>query len=281
MLGYSPANVSSLMNPGTAGIQKPQAYFTWLADAGVALQVNFDSTGSSCTNAPCSVSWNFGDGGTGADAQLSHIYAAPGDYPVTLIITDALRFSVSVTQTVTARGVNQPPTAAGLSTASGSNYTISFTDASTDPAQNNPRGITSDTVSWGDGSSSSGAVGSLFTHTYALNGTFPIVHTVVNAAGLNSSERLTVTVPQKFSIGGTVTHGGSGLAISGVTMILKLNGTTKATATTGSSGSYTFSNLLPGSYVVQPYKSGTVFTPATRTVVVGPNATGVDFIGTP
>ncbi len=281
VMGYSASDISSLTNPGTAGVLKPQAYFSWVRSAAVNYRIDFDATGSTCTNAPCDYTWSLGDGTNALGTTVSHTYAAAGSYPVALMITDSYGFRSQTLQTVTAQTVNQPPTAAGLSSATINNYTVSFTDASTDPASNSPNGITVNTVAWGDGGSSSGAVGSVFTHTYTLARSYTITHSVTDAAGLSASEKLTVTVPQKFSIAGTVTHGTPATPLSGVTMILKLNGTTKATTTTAADGTYSFANQSPATYTVQPYKSGTVFTPATRTVTIGPNATGIDFTGTP
>ena len=86
-------------------------------------------------------------------------------------------------------------------------------------------------------------------------------------------------MPQKFSISGTVSHAAG--PFPGVLMILKYNGNTKATKTTAADGAYSFTNVLPGAYVVQPYKSGYTFTPGTATVTIGPDAAGVDFTATP
>jgi hypothetical protein len=167
-----------------------------------------------------------------------------------------------------------------LSTAATNNYIVSFTDASGDAAGNSPSGIASVMVNWGDGTvSTSLAAGEVFSHTYRSASTYTILHTATDAAGMSSSESRRVTVPQKFSITGTATRGGSGL--SGVLMVLKFNGTTKATTTTAGDGTYTFGNNLAGTYVVQPYKSGTTFTPASRTVTIGPNAAGIDFTAAP
>lgn len=54
---------------------------------GVPVQLNgsqsFDADGSIVSYA-----WDFGDGSTGAGSQISHAYAAPGTYTVTLTVTD-------------------------------------------------------------------------------------------------------------------------------------------------------------------------------------------------
>ena len=57
-----------------------------------------------------------------------------------------------------------------------------------------------------------------------------------------------------------------------------LGGAASATATADSSGNYTFSNLVNGSYTVTPAKSGYAFTPGTQAVtIIGANVTGVNF----
>jgi len=49
--------------------------------------------------------------------------------------------------------------------------------------------------------------------------------------------------------------------------------------TTGASGYYTITNLIPGTYTLTPTLSGYAFSPPTRTVSVPPDATGQDFTG--
>ncbi len=90
-----------------------------------------------------------------------------------------------------------------------------------------------------------------------------------NATGINFAATVLVT----YTISGTVTAGSSGLA--GVTVSA---GT--YSAVTNASGVYTISGVIAGTYTVTPAKTGYTFTPATRSVTVGPNATGVDFAAT-
>ena len=145
--------------------------------------------------------------------------------------------------------VNQPPTASF--TTSINNYTVAFTDTSTDDVPFPPGAVT---ITWGDGSNSSiGNAGGTLSHTYASGGTFNIVYTVVDAGGLYSSVLTSVTVPIKNSI----TVNLSPALSSSAMFILKLNGATKATGS--ATATYTFSNLNAGTYQVQMYKSGYTF----------------------
>ena len=73
-----------------------------------------------------------------------------------------------------------------------------------------------------------------------------------------------------FSISGTVTFGGGGLA--GV--LVSVAGTA---ATTAADGGYTLSGLSAGSYTVTPWKSGYTFSPASSAVTLSPSRTGVGF----
>jgi predicted CXXCH cytochrome family protein len=127
-------------------------------------------------------------------------------------------------------------------------YSVSLTDASTDPD------LTSNTVTvnWGDGTISSLSSGATFTHTYTRGKTYKIFHSVTDGM-LSSSESFTVSVPQKFSVSGSVSTG------AGTYLSLKKGGhTVKAMKATG--GTYTFGNVVPGDYTIKAYKRGVTFT---------------------
>ncbi|MFN3650668.1 MAG: DUF4038 domain-containing protein [Armatimonadota bacterium] len=76
--------------------------------------------------------------------------------------------------------------------------------------------------------------------------------------------------PATYSVSGRVTLGTGGLA--GVTMKAGTQ-----TATTTSDGRYLLTGLAPGSYTVTAEKSGYTFSPASHSVTVGPDRTGIDF----
>jgi PKD repeat protein len=61
--------------------------------------VAVDGTASSVANVANGItawSWTFGDGGSATGATTTHVYAAPGDYTVTLTVTDTDGFTGSV-----------------------------------------------------------------------------------------------------------------------------------------------------------------------------------------
>jgi hypothetical protein len=78
-----------------------------------------------------------------------------------------------------------------------------------------------------------------------------------------------------FTISGRVADGGN-QPIAGATV----SAGGGRTAITGADGAYTIQDLPAGAYTVTPSKGSYAFSPASRSVTVGPDATGVDFTGT-
>lgn len=92
----------------------------------------------------------------------------------------------------------------------------------------------------------------------------------VTVSGANTTANFTSA--QTYSISGTVS-GGGGVTVS-------LTGAATATTVTNSSGAFTFSGLLSGTYTVQPKKSGMIFIPSSKSVTIKTaNVTGVNFLG--
>lgn len=92
-----------------------------------------------------------------------------------------------------------------------------------------------------------------------------------NVTGVNFTA--TAQVNQTFSISGTISPaaGGSGATVT-------LSGTASGSATSNSSGVYTFTGLANGSYTVTPSNSGYTFTPVNQSVTVnGANVGSVNF----
>jgi PKD repeat protein len=66
------------------------------------LTCTFDASGSYDSDGSiASYDWGFGDGSTGVGVNSTHAYATPGDYTVTLIVTDNDNATGTVAQTVT------------------------------------------------------------------------------------------------------------------------------------------------------------------------------------
>lgn len=99
----------------------------------------------------------------------------------------------------------------------------------------------------------------------------------VNGANVTGINFTATAIGGTFAISGTITPttGGSGATVT-------LTGPAAATATTDSSGNYSFGSLANGTYTVTPGNSGYTFTPVNQSVTVsGANQAGVNFTATP
>jgi chitodextrinase len=92
------ASVVTIRNRG------PTARFAFLpADPEARQSVLFADTSIDTDGTVASWAWDFGDGGTSADANPSHAFAEPGTYTVRLVVTDDDGGTASVSRTVTVR----------------------------------------------------------------------------------------------------------------------------------------------------------------------------------
>jgi PKD repeat protein len=113
----------------------PTAMATATPTSGIApLPVNFSAAGSADSDGTiASHAWNFGDGGTGNGASVSHTYAAAGSYTATLTVTDDRGATASRTVAISATAdpsVIAAPTGLGGSAAKGYKVTLRWTDNS-------------------------------------------------------------------------------------------------------------------------------------------------------
>ncbi|MCP3885032.1 MAG: PKD domain-containing protein [Propionibacteriaceae bacterium] len=131
-------------------------------------------------------SWDFGDGATDTGVTVSHVFAAYGEYNVTLTVTDDDNNTATTTQKVTVAD-NIDPTAAF--TVSGTGLSVSFDGTG---SVDNESGIASYSWNFGDGDTGSGAVVS---HNYTASGTYSVILTVTDNAGNTATSAQSVTVP--------------------------------------------------------------------------------------
>ncbi|NOU00147.1 MAG: hypothetical protein HOO95_01025 [Gallionella sp.] len=119
-----------------------------------------------------------------------------------------------------------------------------------------------------------------YTVTPSLAGnSFSPAGTAVSVSGANVSNTNFVAAAlgvgaSTYSISGTV----SGAATSGVT--LTLSGANTGSQVSGAGGTYTFSNLLAGSYTVTPSLTGFTFTAPITVTIVAANSTANNFTAT-
>ena len=87
----------------------PTAAFTQDKTAGSApLEVAFTNQSTDPNDDPLSYAWDFGDGATSALTSPTHSFADPGDYEVTLVVTDPPGASSQSSVIISASG-NRPP----------------------------------------------------------------------------------------------------------------------------------------------------------------------------
>jgi PKD repeat protein len=143
-------------------------------------------TGTAESNRPLTYTWDFGDGGTGSGAVVTHTYAADGDYLVELEAANVCGAEV-VTATVS---VCQPVAEADF------DWTpITPTVDEWIVFQSTAEGSSPITYTWefGDGGTAEGITA---THVYALPGAYRVTLTATNCAGpVAVVHTLTVALP--------------------------------------------------------------------------------------
>jgi predicted CXXCH cytochrome family protein len=90
-----------------------------------------------------------------------------------------------------AQNMHKNPAPSASCTENISGRTVTLTDTSTDDWILPDNAVT---VKWGDGTSSTGNAGSVFSHTYAKAKKYRIVHTVTDSRGLKKAHRISVAV---------------------------------------------------------------------------------------
>jgi hypothetical protein len=179
------------------------------------------------------------------------------------------------TLTPAARSVVVGPSATGVNfTALLNTYTISGTirvNGAGLPGVSVTDGTRSATTSASGQYTLSGAPSGAYTVTPAAAGyTFtPAARSVTVAASDQTGVDFTAA-SSTYRISGRITLNGSPL--SGVSVAVGA-----ATVTTDVAGYYEAAGLSPGSYAVQPARSGYAFSPSTRTLTVGPDRTDAGF----
>ena len=155
---------------------------SFTSDCSGVLSCSVDGSASTDDGTIAAYTWSFGDGTTASGSTASHVYAAPGTYTITLMVTDNGGLQSSTSQSVV---VQSPPTAAFTSSCLG--YACSF-DAST---SSDPDGtITSYEWEFGDGQTATGVTPAM---NYGSVGSYNVTLTVTdNQGGVGSVQHLVV-----------------------------------------------------------------------------------------
>lgn len=196
---------------------------------------------STSTGDVTSFQWDFGDGQTGSGEDVTHIYAQPGTYQVTLVVaiannacTDALTQSVTI--------LPQPVCDFNFTTVCAGTPT-DFTSTSTG------NDISIYHWTFGDGQTGSGQN---VTHTYAQAGTYEVTHTVSSSDGYCED-----------AVTQTVTVNAMPVANAGPDQTISYGGTAQLSGSAGT-GTYSF-HWEPTNKVVNPNSQNTQTISLTQT----------------
>lgn len=151
----------------------------------------FDAAPSRDDGQIASYHWNFGDGATGSGVRPTHAFDLPGQYNVTLTVTDDRGRTAQTTKQVSVV-INTLPVASFVfsPTSPKANVTEVFFNAAASTAALG-RGIVSWEWDFGDGSY---AQGQNVSHLYGFAGTYTVTLRVVDSAGLANVTSKTITI---------------------------------------------------------------------------------------
>ena len=182
------------------------------ADPGQGLtgqEITFSATGSTDAETPTglSYSWDFGDGGSTADATgavVHHAYPEPGRYTATVTVTDAGGATDTDTVAVDVESPNTAPTArATADPAQGVvDQEITFSGTGSTDAET-PSNLV---YSWDLGDGSSDATGAVVHHAYPQPGRYTATLTVTDPRGATDTDRVAVDVESAPVVDTTPPH---------------------------------------------------------------------------
>ncbi len=267
---------------------KPYVSFTYTLTPGNSLQVNVNASFSTCSGdiANCDAfDWSWGDAtANGSGVTASHTYAAAGTYVITLTVHEYGVGEASKFKNVRVFTSDAPPVAGGTACVDIINpntWVATLTDGSTDA-----NGVRQVAVNWGDGGAISSVIdttapysliGTLFTRTYLNAASVTIKQTAYDTIGQKNLRQCPPVVLAYFSLAGSVNRL-NGAPVSGATVRIMKGAATVRIVYTNSLGNYTVGTLKPGTYNVTVTKAGLTFPGQFYNPVVGPSASGLNFV---
>lgn len=165
----------------------------------IGLNANFDASASAGIGNQ--YNWNYGDGNNGTGVTSAHSYTAPGNYDVTLIVTDTCGTTDTIIQNIT---VCSTPTASFTWTGTGN--TINFDASSSTNASQ---------YVWDFGNGSTGT-GVTTSNTYGVSQNYNVILYVINACGDTVSDTQVVALCSDPVASWTyqiISSGGSGMLV--------------------------------------------------------------------
>ena len=185
---------SSSNNPPTS------AFSASPTDGDAPLSVDFDATASSDFDGQVtSYNWDFGDGGTGSGATISHTYSSPGTYTATLTVTDDDGATATSTRTIDVAQPNAPPAASFTATPTSGTVPLNVAFDATGSIDGDGS-IVAYAWTFGDGNA---AIGSAPSHTYTAAGTYTVTLTVTDNDGATAASTSTITATDPENVAPT------------------------------------------------------------------------------
>ena len=160
--------------------------------SGIApLTVDFDGTGSlDADGTLVSYDWDFGDGTTGAGAEVTHVFTSAGQYPVVLTVTDDRGGSSTAALTIDVAANVAPSAAASATPTQGiAPLDVQFSSAGSVDTDGS---IVTYLWDFGDGTSTSTSADP--SHVYAAAGSYTATLTVTDDLGAQDSAQVVVSV---------------------------------------------------------------------------------------
>ncbi len=155
--------------------------------------ITFNGGGSSDPNgsAITTYSWNFGDGRTASSGSptVTHVYAGPGSYLITLTVTDALGLSTTASRTEVV--ADEPPVALARVLTS---HPVTGQQIAFDGTRSNDPDGSITGYAWSFGDHTKTASGGHPAHSYAGAGTYRVQLTVTDSSGEHATTTASVTV---------------------------------------------------------------------------------------
>jgi PKD repeat protein len=183
---YHQIEISAVQpEPTSAPDQPPTARINAPASVKVGESFIVDAANSGCATTCVSYAWDMGDGTQANAVTFQHAYGGPGDYNITLVVTDdqGLQGMVNQLIRVTAEAAQQPPTAViNGPTLAAVGEPVNFSSSS-QPGSGGP--IIEYLWEFGDGNRDNS--GPAVTYTYASPGAFIVRLTVSDAQGQGST----------------------------------------------------------------------------------------------
>ncbi|MCB0209578.1 MAG: PKD domain-containing protein [Anaerolineae bacterium] len=153
--------------------------------------VSFDASATQSASPIVSYAWDFGDGATGSGQLINHTYAQPGDYTVTLTVTDQDSQSGSATLSVTINPVAQPdPLTANITGPTGGQVG----DQLTFDAQSSSSAAPLTAIQWDFGDGTTAGSSLVVNHTYQQAGDYTVELTLENDLNQSDTTSMQITI---------------------------------------------------------------------------------------